>query len=242
MRFMTDYEWEKKGKGDVVVIANSVTIPNDCIPRIEKFVERGGRLIVEGLSGFYDENCVCTSLHQFGLERLVGGVYEDIRHRDTPQYFNLEGIGKVQGHAWHPIVRATAPTAKVIGSGAEGNVALYNKLGEGEVWWFTPTISMSCATLNKSAEVAKICEALLSDKLAEQPFRFAGFADGALMRVLRNGNEYVTVLTNNTYSPCTIKLIAPKDLKATTIFGEAKMSKSGKVTLGDRETLVLRWK
>ena len=112
----------------------------------------------------------------------------------------------------------------------------------GEVWWLTPSISMSCAARKESAELAEVCEALLGDKLAEQPFRFAGFADGALMRVLRNGNEYVTVLTNNTYSPCTIKLIAPKDLKATTIFGEAKMSKSGKVTLGDRETLVLRWK
>ena len=242
MRFMTDYEWEKSGKGDVVVIANSVTIPNDCIPRIEKFVERGGRLIVEGLSGFYDENCVCTSLHKFGLERLVGGVYEDIRHRDTPQYFNLEGIGKVEGHAWHPIVRATAPTAKVIGSGAEGNVALYNKLGEGEVWWFTPTISMSCATRNDSAELAKLCKVLLDDKLADQPFRFAGYADGALMRVLRSGDEYITVLTNNKYTPCTIKLISPKGLKATPIFGEAKLSKSGKVTLDDRETLVLRWK
>lgn len=121
-------------------------------------------------------------------------------------------------------------------------MALYNKLGEGEVWWFTPTISMSCTTLNNSADVAKICEALLSDKLAEQPFRFASFADGALMRVLRNGDEYVTVLTNNMYTPCTIKLISPKGLKATPIFGEAKISKSGKVTLGDRETLVLRWK
>lgn len=62
------------------------------------------------------------------------------------------------------------------------------------------------------------------------------------MRVLRSGDEYITVLTNNKYTPCTIKLISPKGLKATPIFGEAKLSKSGKVTLDDRETLVLRWK
>jgi hypothetical protein len=82
----------------------------------------------------------------------------------------------------------------------------------------------------------------LNDKLVEQPFRFAEYADGAMMRVLRNGNEYVTILTNNTFSPCKIKIVSPKGLKAAPIFGEAKISSSGKVTLGDRETLVLRWK
>ena len=242
MRYMSDYEWEKRGKGDVVVIANSATMPSTEIPRIEGFVKRGGRVIFEGLSGFYDEKGVCTPLHNYGLEKIVGGRYVDIRHRDTPQYFNLEGIGKVQGHAWHPIVRATAPTAKVIGTGEEGDVALHNKLGEGEVWWFAPSVSLSSFTRNNSADIVKLCEALLNDKLEEQPFRFAGYADGAMMRVLRNGDEYVTVLTNNKYTPCTIKLIAPKGLTATPIFGEAKISKSGKVKLGDRETLVLRWK
>jgi beta-galactosidase len=242
MRYMSDYEWEKKGKGDVAILANTLTIPSEMIRRIEGFVKRGGRLIIEGLSGFYNEEEVCTLLHKFDLEGLVGGTFSDIRYREIPQYFNIEGIGKLQGHAWHPIVRATAPTAKVIGTGAEGDVALHNKLGEGEVWWLTPSISMSCAARKESAELAEVCKALLGDKLAEQPFHFTAFADGALMRVLRSGNEYITILTNNKRTPCTIKLVAPKGLKATPIFGSAKLSGSGKVTLGDRETLVVHWK
>ena len=172
----------------------------------------------------------------------MGGTFSDIRYRETPQHFTIDGIGKLQGHAWHPIIKATAPTAKVIGTGAEGEVALYNKLGEGEVWWLTPSISMSCAARKESAELAKVCDALLGDKLTEQPFHFAGFADGAMMRVLRSGNEYITILTNNKRTSCTIKLVAPKGLKSTPIFGSAKLSGSGKVTLGDRETLVLLWK
>lgn len=242
MRYMSDYEWEQHGKGDVVIIANAATMPSEFIPRIEKFVERGGKVIVEGLTGFYDEKAYCSPLHKFGLERLVGGVFEDIRLRETPQRFIIDGIGNVQGHAWHPLVRATAPTATIIGKGAEGNVALHNRLGEGEVWWLTPSISMSCAARNDSVELATVCEKLLDDKVAEQPFRLAQFADGAILRVLRNGNEYVTILTNNKRTPCTLKIVAPKGLVATPIFGTSKLSKSGKVTLGDRETLVLRWR
>ena len=241
MRYMSDYEWEKRGKGDVAIIANAATMPSTEIPRIESFVERGGKVIIEGLTGFYDENAVFTSLTKFGLEKLVGGVFEDIRMRELPLYFDLDGIGKVQGHAWHPIVRATTPTAKVIGTGAEGNVAFYNKLGEGEVWWLTPSVSMSCAARNNSADLAKVCSSILSEELTKQPFRFAGYSDGALMRVLRGGNEYITVLTNNKRTPCSLKLVVPKGLTPTSIFGTAKLSKSGKVTLGDRETLVLHW-
>ena len=242
MRYMSDYEWEKRGEGDVAIIANAATIPSYEIPRIEAFVERGGKLIIEGLSGFYDENALFTSLTKFGLEKLVGGVFEDIRMREMPLHFDLDAIGKVQGHAWHPIVRATASTAKVVGKGTEGNVALHNTLGKGEVWWLTPSISMSCAARNDSADLAKVCATLLADELAKQPFRFAGYSDGAIMRVLRSGNEYITILTNNKRTPCTLKVVAPKVLKATPLFGTAKFGSSGKVTLGDRETLVLHWK
>lgn len=241
MRYMSDYEWEKRGKGDVVVIANAAAMPSYIIPRIEKFVERGGKVIIEGLTGFYDEKAYFTSLHNFSLERLVGGRFEDIRLRETPQYFDLEGVGSILGHAWHPIVRATAPTATVIGKGKEGNVALHNRLGEGEVWWLTPSVSMSCATRNDSSELAELCHTLLGKEIAEQPFRLASSVDGLLMRVLRNGNEYITILTNNKRTPCSAKIISPKGLQATPIFGTAKFGKSGKVSLGDRETLVLRW-
>lgn len=242
MCYMSDYEWEKRGEGDVVIIANAAAMPSTEISRIEAFVERGGKVIVEGLTGFYDENAVFTSLTKFGLEKLVGGVFEDIRMRELPLHFDINGTNGVQGHAWHPIVRATASTAKVVGTGAEGNVALHNKLGKGEVWWLAPSISMSCAARNNSADLAKVCSTLLSEELAEQPFRFAGYSDGAIMRVLRSGNEYITVLTNNKRTPCALKVVAPKGLTATPIFGTAKFSKSGKVTLGDRETLVLHWK
>ena len=171
----------------------------------------------------------------------MGGRFEDIRLRETPQYFDLEGVGSILGHAWHPIVRATAPTATVVGKGKEGNVALHNRLGKGEVWWLTPSVSMSCAARNDSSELAEICHTLLGKEIAEQPFRLASSVDGLLMRVLRNGNEYITILTNNKRTPCSAKIISPKGLQATPIFGTAKFGKSGKVSLGDRETLVLRW-
>ncbi len=242
MRYFSDYEWGKRGAGDVVIIANAFAVPSNIVPQMVEFVKRGGKVILEGLTGFYNENEVCTSLVQFDLEPLVGGVYEDIRYRETPQHFDIEGVGKVLGHAWHPILRATAPTARVIGKGAEGAVALHNRLGKGEVFWIAPSVSMSQLKKGESGELSHLADALLAEQLAEQPFRFAGYTNGALMRVLRNGNEYVTILTNNLRTPCTLKLIAPKGLTATPIFGNAKINKSGKVTLGDRETIVLRWR
>ena len=241
MRYLSDYEWEKRGEGDVVILANAYAVPKAVVSRMVEFVKRGGRVICEGLVGFYDDNAVCTSLNSFDLEPLVGGIYEDIRYRETPQYFNIEGVGRVLGHAWHPIVRATAPTARVIGSGNEGAVALLNKIGKGEVYWITPSVSMSQLAKGESKELSHLAEALLGDMLNKQAFRFADFSEGALLRVLKSGDRYVTILTNNTTEPCSIKLLSPKALSATTLFGTAKIAKSGKVTLGSRETLVLLW-
>lgn len=242
MRNLSDYEWEKHGDGDVVILANSFVVPSDIAPRMVEFAKHGGKVILEGLVGFYNEEELCTSVTKFDLEPLVGGVYVDIRYRETPQYFNIEGIGKVCGHAWHPIVRATSPSARVIGSGAEGAVALHNKVGKGEVYWITPSVSMSQLAKKESSVLSAFADALLGDHLCKQPFRFVGFTEGALMRVLQNGDEYITVLTNNLTTPCTVKVVAPKELNATPIFGSAKFASSGKVTLGGHETLVLRWK
>ena len=242
MRNMADYDWEKRGEGDVVILANSYVVPSNIVPRMVEFAKRGGKIIIEGLTGFYNEEEICTPITNFDLEPLVGGVFEDIRYRETPQYFNIEGIGKILGHAWHPIVRATSPTAQVIGAGKEGAVALHHKLGKGEVYWITPSVSMSQLAKEQSSDLSRIADALLADHLKRQPFRFAGFSEGGLMRVLQSGNEYLTVLTNNTTEPCTLKVVAPKELRATPIFGSAKFSPSGKVTLGSRETLVLLWR
>jgi beta-galactosidase len=242
MRNMADYDWEKRGEGDVVILANSYVVPSNIVPRMVEFAKRGGKIIIEGLTGFYNEEEICTPITNFDLEPLVGGVFEDIRYRETPQYFTIEGIGTILGHAWHPIVRATSPTAQVIGAGKEGAVALHHKLGKGEVYWITPSVSMSQLAKEQSSDLSRIADALLADHLKRQPFRFAGFSEGALMRVLQSGNEYLTVLTNNTTEPCTLKVVAPKELRATPIFGSAKFSPSGKVTLGSRETLVLLWR
>lgn len=243
MRYLQDYEWESRGEGDVVILANVVTMPSGVVPRMVEFVRRGGRVICEGLTGFYNENCVCTPLDKFDLEPLVGGVYEDIRYREVPQYFTIEGAGKVRGHAWHPILRATSPTARIAGVGEEGDVALRNKIGKGEVVWLAPSISMSQLSLGKSKELAHLAKALLAESCEELPFRFAGFADGALMRVLKSGDRYLTVITNNTAEPCALRIIAQKGLRATQIFGSegAKISKGGSVRLGKRQTIVLLW-
>jgi hypothetical protein len=119
---------------------------------------------------------------------------------------------------------------------------LHNKLGKGEVYWIAPSVSMSQLSKGESEELSHLANVLLSEQLTEHPFRFAEHASGALLRVLRSGNEYVTIITNNLRTPCSLKLVAPKDMTATPIFGSAQLGKSGKLTLGDRETLVLRWR
>lgn len=239
MRYLRDYDWESKGKGSAVVLSSMIGIPSDVVPRMEAFVRRGGRLVCEGLSGLYDEYEVCTPQTGFDMENLLGGVFEDIRYRDRENIFDIDGIGRIQGFRWRPVLRPT--TASVAGCGEEGICALRNRAGEGEAVWLAPSIAMSAIDRNSTKELSAVCGKLFGDMACGQPFRFEGYAEGMLMKVLENGGRYVTVVTNSRMADGRARIVSPDGLKPKTIFGGAVVGRRGDIRLKGRETVVLLW-
>lgn len=239
MSYLRAYPWEQRGKGDVVVLTSAIGVPDDVVERMEKFVERGGFLVCEGLSGLYDEYEVCTPQTGFSMERLLGGVFEDIRYRERENMFVLDGVGEVRGFRWKPVLRPTAETASPFGRGDEGVCALRNRIGSGEVVWIAPSVALSALDRNSTDELSALCESLLPEKSA--PFGFAKRAPGMLMRVLCNGGRYVTVVTNNRKTEGRVRIEAPEGLVPNVIFGDAAVGRRGDVRLQGRGTVVILW-
>ena len=239
MSYLRAYPWEQRGKGDVVVLTSAIGVPDDVVERMEKFVERGGFLVCEGLSGLYDEYEVCTPQTGFDMERLLGGVFEDIRYRERENMFVLDGVGEVRGFRWKPVLRPTAEKASPFGRGDEGVCALRNRIGSGEVVWIAPSVALSALDRNSTDELSALCESILPEKSA--PFGFAKRAPGMLMRVLCNGGRYVTVVTNNRKTEGRVRIEAPEGLVPNVIFGDAAVGRRGDVRLQGRGTVVILW-
>jgi beta-galactosidase len=69
---MERFDWEHPA-GQVAVLADMVSLPSYYWDRIRAFVRGGGKLIVTGLSGFYDENMRCLFMGGFPLADCFGG-------------------------------------------------------------------------------------------------------------------------------------------------------------------------
>ncbi len=62
--------------GITIVLANQMAIPTPYIPVLENFVSKGGQLIVDGLTGYYDENVHNAMLTGFSLKNCLAAKYQ----------------------------------------------------------------------------------------------------------------------------------------------------------------------
>ena len=240
IRYLQDYDWESEQTGRVAILTDMIGIPSNVIPRMERFVDAGNKLIAEGLTGFFDEYETNTMQGEFALERLLGGRMTDLRMRDSLNTIQINGLkANLQAYMWKPLVKET--TGIPAGQHDEGVCALRNHLGKGKVLWIPACVSMG-SRYSGTRELARLAAAEIRPNLERQPFRFSTYAEGLLLRILRNGDRYITVITNNRPETTTARLIAPKELHPETIFGKGLSTDGRHIRLGGRQTVVVLWK
>ena len=60
-------------------MAGQLALPSKQWENIRNFVNRGGKLIVEGLTGFYDENMFALHHTGFPLYDVFGGTLKEVK-------------------------------------------------------------------------------------------------------------------------------------------------------------------
>lgn len=133
-------------------------------------------------------------------------------------------------------------TSGKAGANNNGEVfAITNKFGSGETLWVLPCFSLGALPSN-TKPLSLLAHSELSEVLHQQPFYFRNYSKGALLRILKSENQYLTVATNNGYDALKLELVDNVDLSPQIIFGEVGMFNKGTVSLKGRETLVLLWR
>jgi beta-galactosidase len=121
--------------------------------------------------------------------------------------------------------------------------AVRKRAGRGEAVWVPSLIGMG-AWLDDGAPLAALLADLTAPFAREMPLRFDGRQPGCLMRVLQNGNAYVTVVTNGTAEPRQCRLRRAAGLTPQLLWGDPSTltPDSPTLSLGARQTTVLLWK
>jgi beta-galactosidase len=120
--------------------------------------------------------------------------------------------------------------------------AVRKRAGRGEAVWI-PSLVGTGAWLGDGAPLAALLEELAAPFTRDAPFRFDGRQPGCLLRVLQNGNAYVTVVTNGTAEPRQCRLRRPPSLNPQLLWGDpSALTRGDAVSLGARQTVVHLWK
>ena len=209
------------GNYDLVVIDESHNFRN------------GGKLIVTGLSGFYDENMRCLFMNGFPLKSCFGAEVSEFKV--AGEYFTLGE--ELPAHLWRGIlVPASGETMMTDG----GDVAaVRNRYGRGEVVWVPSPIELGGYHRDMvplTAFYGRECR----DAIDAAPASFRTPEPDVLMRTMRKEGVLTTVIVNKRPESAAIRLRTGRYGVPRVIYGDASV-KGAQVTVGADRCAVVVW-
>ena len=241
LKEIEEFDWSRKDyKGITVILANQVSIPSIYWTNLEDFVSKGGKLIIDGLTAFYDENMLSLANTGFPLEKLLGGTLSEIKC--IPGDFEIkldEPNLNMPAHLWKGYIKniTGTPIAK------ENNqvLAIRNTFGKGETVWVPSLIGMG-AWRNDNSKLSAFLMQEVSRSIDRLPIHFKAQKQGVLMRTMQSGNSLITIIINKTSDTQIVDIAESGKLKPNVLFANKTGSITGsKVIIASEETLVVEW-
>lgn len=230
---MATFDWDD-GAGRTAVIPHMVALPSAVWPCIEEFVRGGGKLIVTGLSGFYDENMRCLFMNGFPLKACFGAEVSEFKV--AGEYFMLGD--ELPAHLWRGIL---VPASGEVTMADGGEVAaVRNSYGRGEVVWVPSPIELG-ACHRDMAPLTAFYGRECRDAIAAAPAWFRSPEPDVLMRTMQGDDTMMSVIINKRRTSAAVRLQTGNYVKPEVIYGEATV-KGESVTIGADRCAVLFWR
>ena len=225
--------------GVSIILANQIVLPQAYVTQLEAFVDNGGKLLVDGLTGFYDEHVHNRFLTGSPYEKLFGGKISEFKYSDKPFYYDLGEQAKVEGRLWMGIIRPFDRT-KVMVVKEEACLASRSNFGKGEVVWIPGLLGM--AAWENAAPLANFLAEEF--KIDNQAFILDRYVPGVLFKSMQAGDDFISVCINKSSDKKTFRLAGVHDdMDAEIIFKNKSGKIAGKsVSIASEETMVIHWK
>ncbi len=232
---MECFDWTRS-EGRTAVIPNMVSLPSSLWPRIREFVRGGGKLIVTGLSGFYDENMYCLFMNGFPLAECFGAELSEFKV--CGDSFALDN--GLTGHLWRGIL--TPSTAKTEMTCCGDIAAVRNRFGKGEVLWIPSPVELGAERDDRAmAALADFYRRECLAAIETAPVSFARTEPGILMRTMHGGEGLLSLIVNKRGEAAEIPLRIAGYEAPETIYGTAVV-RDGTVTVEPDSCVVVLWR
>ena len=241
IKFVEDYNWEHK-TGNLAIFPNLVTIPKSIANRVETFVANGNKVILDGLTGYFDDDEENVFQTGFFFEKICGATLKDLRTKQNLFKIKLNNLpDSLVVHLWQPEI--LNHTAKVFAKEGDRILATRNIYGKGEVVWIPAQAGLGAWLSNNKAFTSWLKSE--SAKIAKsQPIVFAKQAPDVVMSMLENNGEYVTVITNGSDKSTEVSLVLNRKFTPKVIFDTNQKNRTftpSRFVLDGKQTMVVKW-
>ncbi len=224
VKHFDDYDWTARGTTRRMAILPDVRAITDAqIRRLEGFVANGNTLLITGLTGFYDPYAKAWPLAGFPLQRLTGAAWKEVHFvADAVELPMGDGRPALPARLW--LSSIANRTARVLAERDSEVLATDRRLENGGRVLWLPALVGQGAWFGDAAPLARF----LKEAMPPTPsFRFASDNDDCLLRVLGNGDSYLSIVTNGGARQTTCAIEPPGDLKATSLWGDSPRRAGG---------------
>ena len=236
---MESFDWISDPQGKVVILSDLVSIPSVYWKKIDDFVMRGGRLIVLGMTGYFDENMHCIMLTGFPLKKTFGAAVKEFKYVNEDFKVSLDmPLIELPAHMWRGTLACS--TAQSIGSEKDETIAAINNYGRGKVIWLPSPVGLG-AWRGDGYALSLFLRLNAAEMIDRIPFRFYAPQPGVLMRVLQSGSEYMTIIINKSQQTKAVEILTPPGMKPEIVFGEGIFS-NNLMVIEPEQTQVVRWR
>lgn len=228
-------------KGHTIILAHQISVPDSYAVLLENFVSKGGKLLVDGLTGFFDENLHNTMKTGFAFEKLFGGNISEFKLVDNLFNTSIEG-NNLPTHLWRGYI---VPSKGQTIAAADGKaIALRNTIGQGEVLWIPSLLGLGSRIQKDYSALNLFLNKEFQPGLSAIPIRFTATQKNVLMKTMQSGSSFISLMVNKSSTEKSIDLtiLNPK-LNPTILYANLHGSISGKtVKIKPEETIVIQWK
>ncbi|MEI8085337.1 MAG: beta-galactosidase trimerization domain-containing protein [Paludibacter sp.] len=238
---MGEFNWDKPSHvGETIILSHQLSISSIYWEKIRHFVKSGGKLIVDGLTFFFDENHFAVMQTGFPLQDVMGGSLAEVV--TTPGDFSLKiGSDNLPAHLFKGLLNNT--TGKILAKEGDNVVAITNQFGKGNTTWIPSMLGLGAKRVD-NGPLSRFLQTELSETISSFPVRFDKPQKGVQMRTMVSGSDIITIIINKSTEVKTIPLIVKnKNLKPNVLVASKQGTLSGKtISIKPEETMVIQWK
>jgi beta-galactosidase len=196
--------------------------------------------MVDGLTGFFDDDLHNTMKTGFPFAKLLGGNISEFKVVDNLFEVKL-GQVNLPAHLWRGFISNN--TGEILSTVDGLPVATRNGFGKGETLWIPSLVGLGARLADNSA-LAGFLKNELKTNFEKAPYFFAAQQKGCLMKTLQSGNSFVTVVVNKSTETKAIEIKSnEKSKQPKLLFANKKGTVSGQIlTISPEETVVIEWR